>query len=295
MEELKLDIADILISLTADEDGWKLLTNGSHQRFCGFNRKPEVVLKAHYGSLPDLNLGKQIFHSGGNWSLFRNKKHYVFSLCSPATGPLPYALAILEPNFKSGDIYLRTLRIPGLPPAMRNLAINPLEYPLDEILMINLLAKGRGLIIHACGIKYKEMGFLFVGTSGAGKSTIANLWKKKKEAVILSDDRIIIRKLDSKFYIFGTPWHGDARVCSPERAPLEKIYFIKHARENGTKKLNRIKTTSRLIICSFPTFWDKKGMKFTLNLCAELAQKIPCDELCFVPDETILNFIRNEI
>ncbi|TET41088.1 MAG: hypothetical protein E3J63_02515 [Elusimicrobia bacterium] len=112
---------------------------------------------------------------------------------------------------------------------------------------------------------------------------------------ILSDDRMIIRKKNARFWIYGTPWHGDARVYSPETAHLEKIFFLKHARKIMLKKLSPVEATSRLIVCSFPTFWDKKGMEFTLRFCAELVKKIPCYELGFVPDESILDFVGGKI
>lgn len=289
LKELRLRIADIIVSLTPVSDGWKLKLNGDILHFIG-EGKPDIVLKVYYGSFPSLNSEKQIFSSGGNWTLFKSKNKWIFSLQSPATGPNPYALAIINSNFKYGDIYVKepnSLTEAGEP------LINPLEYPLDEVLMVNLLSQGRGVLIHACGISYGGRGFLFAGNSRAGKSTIANLLKKEKDITILSDDRIIIRKMDSKFWIYGTPWHGDAKVCSPERVPLEKIFFLKHAKENSVKKIEPLEAASRLIVCSFPTFWNKKGMEFTLKFSAELAEEIPYYELGFMPDESVFDFVRN--
>jgi len=290
-KQLKLRIADVVISLSSISNGWKLKLNGDTRRFIS-KGKPDLALKVYYGFLPGLNLKKKVFSSNGNWTLFRNKNKWIYSLQSPATGPNPYALAAIGSNFKNGDIFVRefnSLTKRGKP------VIDPLEYPLNEVLMVNLLSRRRGVLIHACGISYKGRGFFFAGISRAGKSTIANLWKKDKDSTILSDDRVIIRKMDSQFYIYGTPWHGDARVCSPEKALLEKIFFLKHAKENSIKRLSPLDATSRLIVCSFPTFWDKKGMEFTLGFCLEIAEKIPCYELGFVPDGRILDFIRKKI
>jgi hypothetical protein len=292
LNQLRLKIADIIISLVpVSNNDWKLKLKGATQRFIG-NGDPDIVLKVYYGFLPSLNLEKQVFSSGGNWTLFKNKSNWIFSLQSPATGPSPYASAIIKSNFKYGEIYVRehnSLTKRGKP------LVNPLEYPLDEILMVNLLSRGRGVLTHACGIAYRGGALLFVGTSGAGKSTIANIWKKEKGATILSDDRIIIRKMDSKFWIYGTPWHGDAKLCSPWQAPLKKVFFLKHAENNIVKKISPVNAASHLIVCLFPTFWDKEGMGFTLNFCGELAKKVPCYELGFVPDKCILDFIRDKI
>ena len=71
-----------------------------------------------------------------------------------------------------------------------------------------------------------------------------------------------------------------------------EIFFLKHAKKNIAQKITPVEATSRLIVRSFPTFWDKKGMEFTLKFCTEIAQKIPCYELRFVPDKSVLDFVR---
>lgn len=109
----------------------------------------------------------------------------------------------------------------------------------------------------------------------------------------MSDDRIIVRKIDGQFWIYGTPWHGEANLCSPKKARLEKIFFLKHAEKNGIKKISLIDATSCMIVCSFPTFWNKKGMEFTVGFIDELTREVPCYELGFVPDERVLDLVEN--
>ena len=86
-------------------------------------------------------------------------------------------------------------------------AAYPLEYPLDELLIINLLAQGRGVEVHAAGVIDPEgCGHLFLGQSGGGKTTISRLWQGVERAEILSDeDRIILRKEAGRIWMYGTP------------------------------------------------------------------------------------------
>ncbi len=289
MNELKLKIARITLSITSPDKSNEFKVNDNYLPFIADGR-PDAVLQVHYGSLPKLKLEEEIFNSGTIWSLHRSKGKYVIKIHS--------RMAVLESDFRSGNIYIE--------PSSPSLSYSyPLDYPLDEVLMINWLSRGLGIMMHACGVKHNGQGIIFSGTSGAGKSTVADLWKNKisrlksrsmdpsKNTILLSDDRIIIRKINGRFFIFGTPWHGDSKVCSPEEAPLDKILFLQQARENKVKKIDVIKAASRLIVCSFPPFWDKKGMEFTLNYCAELAQRIPCYELDFVPDKRVLDLVRS--
>jgi hypothetical protein len=274
MRELKLGFGGITISLIFEEDNPIFKLEEPYQHFIS-DEKRDVACRVHLGKIPELQPEETVFDTEENWSMLRYNAGYILK----ASG----RVLALDSDFRSGDLYIDPFESPP----------SPLSYPLDEVLIISLLAKGRGLIVHACGVNDGNEGSLFIGTSGAGKSTIANLWRSKKDAVILSDDRIIIRKMGGHFGIYGTPWHGDAKACSPERAPLKKIFFLKHADKNKIKKLSPIDATSRMIVRSFPTFWDKKGMEFTLGFIDELVTEVPCYELGFLHNERIIDFVRN--
>ena len=278
MRELKLRIADFVISVISSEDSNEFKVDDACLGFIT-EVEPDAVFRIHYARCPKCELNEEIFSTGTIWDLYQSKGKYILKG--------PSRIAILESDFKSGDIYIEPSSLPlGVPSY-------PLQYPMGEVLMINILSKGLGTMLHAFGASDSGRGILFAGSSGAGKSTMTDLWNDKKGITVLSDDRIIVRKMGGQFWMYGTPWHGDAKVCSPERAPLEKIFFLKHAEKNGIKKINPIDATSRMVVCSFPTFWDKKGMEFTLNFCAELAGKVPCYELGFVPDERVLDLVKS--
>jgi hypothetical protein len=287
-ESLTTRIAEIDVQVSFGHQEWSF---GSYEdtQWQGKGVSPALTLKAHLTSLPELDLEQRIFRSGGNWTLYTHKNQWVFLLQSPASGPKPYAMAVINPEFSSGDIYLRELEC--FDSAAEHTKLNPLEYPLDELLMMHLLSQGRGHLFHACGVEYLGKGFLFAGVSGAGKSTIANLWKGAPGAAILSDDRIIVRRRGSQFWMYGTPWHGDAGVCSPGKVPLEKIFFLEHGNENRINALNAADAASRAVVCSFPTYWNREGMAFALNLCGQLSEEIPCYEMEFFPSPSVLELV----
>jgi hypothetical protein len=277
MRELKLRIADFVISVISSEDSNGFKVDDAYRGFIT-KIEPDAIFRVHYGRFPNCKLNEKIFSTETIWDLYQSKGKYILKV--------PSRMAVLESDFKSGNIYIES-SLPLVVPSY------PLQYPMDEVLIINMLSKGWGTMLHAFGASDSGRGLLFAGKSGAGKSTLCNLWKDKKNVTVLSDDRIIVRKMEDRFWVYGTPWHGDAKACSPEKAPLEKIFFLKHADKNEIKKISPIDATSRMIVCSFPTFWDKKGMEFTLNFCAELAGKVPCYELGFVPGKTVIDFVKD--
>ncbi|MFQ6082428.1 MAG: hypothetical protein ACE5WD_03605 [Candidatus Aminicenantia bacterium] len=280
-----LEIGGIVISISSDD--YKLGVEENNAFLIHKSKiNPDVKLRTHYRTTIDCHWSETIFEAGNLWSMHRYLGKVIFSFPSQSSGQPLHRVANLASDFRTGDIFITAKE------TYQNSLLTPLEYPLDELLIINILSLGRGILVHACGVGDGEKGYLFAGSSKAGKSTVANLWKSKKDVTILSDDRIIIRKINGCFWIYGTPWHGDAKANSPEKALLNKIFFLKHAKRNIVRKIHPVEATSRLIICSFPPFWDKNGMEFTLKLCAELVQKIPCYELSFAPDESVLDLVQ---
>jgi hypothetical protein len=286
-KELRIGIAEIVISIVSEGAFTDFALDDAHTHFAS-EGEPEVSLCLHYGKLTnDYDLGEKIFDSGSIWSFHRRNENYILRISYTSENSTPDRIAILNPDFRSGDVYIPDRR------SNEPITSDPLLYPFAELLIINLLSQGRGVLTHSCGIDNNEKGMLFAGESGAGKSTLSNLWKDKKGVTVLSDDRIIVRKMEGRFWIYGTPWHGDAKACSPERAPLEKIFFLKHAKTNKMERIEGINAASKLLVCSFPTFWDKKGMEFTLGFIDELTRELPCYELGFVPDENILDLVKS--
>ncbi len=176
-------------------------------------------------------------------------------------------------------------------PSQERPPVFPFEHPISQILMTWVLAQGRGLMTHACGVNDHGKGYLFVGNSGHGKSTIAGLWKEHAE--ILNDDRIVLGFREGRPWMFGTPWHGDYREFSSAAVPVERLFFLVKANQNKAKEVSGMRVASMLLTRSFPPIWDEKGMGFTLDLLARLVEAIPGYELLFRPDDSIVDFVRS--
>jgi len=227
-----------------------------------------------------------LFHSGGLWSLFAEPTGYRFSFLSPLLGMTPYKEGWFDPEFSSGRVLLSRRYFDTQRPAY------PLEYPLDELLMIHRLSRGEGVEMHAVGISDENgRGHLFLGHSGAGKSTTARLWLDRPGVRILSDDRIILRARDGQIWMYGTPWHGDAGIASPECAPLSGIYLLARGKRNERLPLSPGIAAAELFSRTFATHHSSEGIRFTLEFLDRVVQEVPCSIFRFVPDESAVEAI----
>jgi len=160
-----------------------------------------------------------------------------------------------------------------------------LRAPLHELWTCFLLLRGRGVLVHACGLRTHQDVHLFVGESGAGKSTLAAILESRF-GLVLSDDRIVLRPDSAGFRAYGTPWHGEARFASPESGKLCSIHFLSQAPKSRRTRLDPEEAAPRLAACSFMAGWPMQGIKDLLTTCVMICERIPCYRLEFSPDES---------
>ena len=287
-ERVVVRIANIVFAMSSEQPIELIRLEDAYRDFL-CTGEPEVTIRASYTGLPQIPLRNEdrVFDSEMVWSLYRSGGRNILALKSPVSGPLPYRIAAFDDDFRHGEVYNLN---PESDPTQDGFLSNPLEFPLSEVLMVCLLARGRGLMIHACGIDDGGRGYLFAGNSTHGKSTMAGLWKD--EGLILNDDRIVLRLHDGHFWMHGTPWHGDYTDVSPQGVPLERVFFLRHEEANRTDRKEDATAATMLLTRCFPPLWDEEGMRFTLDFCAQLVADVPCYELGFVPDMGIVDFVR---
>jgi hypothetical protein len=285
---IRLSIAGIRIAVSSADAGMKLALDGNLARFAAPPGKIDVNLLASWNDLAGFDCGEEIFDSGGAWRLSSRGNEYLIRCCAPRFGTIPYQIARFSRDFTRGEVFLhRPFFNPGAP-------INPLQYPLDEVIMLHLLARGRGVEMHACGVvDAAGGGYLFSGHSGAGKTTMARLWSHEPGITILSDDRIILRLLDGQYWMYGTPWHGEAEFAEPRRASLHQIFFLRHGTANALIRKSGAEAAAMLFTRTFPTFHDRDGIDFTLEFYQGLTERVPCSELSVVPDRNIIQFLQD--
>jgi len=102
------------------------------------------------------------------------------------------------------------------------------ENTVDTIIKFiytKLFWHNKGLFFHSSGIINYDKAFLFLGSCGAGKTTIA---RQSGNFLLLSDEVVGIRQCGKKFYGFSTPWGQQARAerTNAFTAIVDSIFFL---------------------------------------------------------------------
>jgi len=256
-------------------------------------RDINVNVRIETGAMPDTGQMTKIFDTGQSWSMFRQNDHYFLSLNLPTADGRTIWLATFDEPCDDISIYCSDHLMHR--DAGDAAFSTPLSYPLDQLLLMHILAGKRGALLHAAGVAINNRGCIFPGRSGAGKSTLSRLFLKRDTAEMLSDDRIIIRKMNGKFMAFGTPWAGDATIAENKSVALDGLFFIHHAETNRLKELKPKEAVERLMPVTSIPWYDERAVHNMLAFCEDLVLHIPAYELHFRPDHTVVTFLEDFI
>jgi hypothetical protein len=270
-------VADLTVALRGEPD-LDLHVDAKKEKFVVASGVPDVQIWTTRNTCSLEPTGRKIFDAGTVWQLYEDGDDFTFLFFSLAFGARPYRIARFNSDFSAGEVHLHRDFYPH-----RDVG-DPLISPLDELLFSNLLARRHGLEIHACGvIDAHGLGYLFVGKSGAGKSTMSRLWNDVPGATILNDDRIILRKCGGRVWMYGTPWHGDAGAAFAGACPLAAIFFLRHGTSNYCIRQNRVNAAAALSSCSFPPFYSSALLANSLAFVDDVVATTPAFAFAFVP------------
>lgn len=314
--KMKLRIADVIIKMQSSFflqplDFQDNLDSKLRNFLYQGKRNPQVIINVNVVKvLPRYPQKRPIFiayHSwdgSENWRLFQKGDCYIYqSLLTDKS-----QVMAVNRSFNRVDAYLLPRQLDKdfdaktreLVRAYEGFLWKPSDiiYDFLQVLLINFLSltKKDGIFIHGMGLKdAKGAGLLFAGKSKSGKTTLAKIYHQHSRALVLNDDRIIARKIDDRFYIYSSPWHGEFGKylgSHIERVPVKNIFLLQKAKENSVKPLSRNRAFRFLYPATFPTFWDRKGMAIILAFLNELLAKAVTFRLRFKKDKSVIAAVR---
>ncbi len=230
----------------------------------------------------------KVFDSEQSWSISRDRetKDVYWIVLHPPNHKKPLWAAQFNRDISEVTVYCSpqiSTKKDG-----KMVISNPFRYPLDQLLLMYILAQNHGAVIHAAGIEISGRGFIFPGRSGAGKSTLSRLFTARddqKNLEVFSDERMVIRKINGIFTAFGTPWSGEAQIARNKSITLYGIFFLHHGTDGGNriKKIKPQEALEKLLPVTSIPWYDREVMPNVLHFCEDLISNIPCFDLHFTP------------
>ncbi len=255
------------------------------------NHGPVIDVRITLDPEPDLAGLARVFRTTDSWSAYRLEGGLLLRLPDPV-GNGNSAWSLLIPDGDSPPVIhcgRRMIRRRSGEEILR--LVNPIHYPVDQLLSMFYLSRCPGVIIHAAGIRRGNRGIVCAGVSGAGKTTLMRQWRDAPNIEGLSDDRIIIRRLFGLHRAFGTPWAGEGRIASPADCRLEALAFIRKSSENSLRPIGPMEAMQQLLpVCSIPYF-DRGVLDQILDFCRDLVSDVPTWELSCRPDRSAADLL----
>lgn len=291
MRNYNLNIAGYNIRFEADAGGPELVPSARFLRNLVNESNPDVFIRVNSGNyfLPqgavkvfnapyveEIN-GIRIKNKDDFWNVYKDQNYIYITTTFPLSSEKKKALLKFSFAAKEWELWFEDA----------DNETDPMEYPLDGLILYYLTAIHGDIMIHASGINNAGQGYVFSGISGKGKTTISKLWDNYGGRVI-HDDRLILRKTGNGFRMFNTPVYNND---DPHDSPLNKIFIIEHGSSNTLAPVKGATAVSLVMSNCIQHNWSSDIISRLLDSVSDMCVTVPAAMLYFKPDSSVIDYI----
>lgn len=291
---MKIKIADICVELNLKKIDVIL---PMYQEFIVNNGEeyPDIVVDIKdIGEMKKASFSDEFDHDTYIWKKVNNNYILIF----PSRGVFLDECQKQEIWYLVGNNELTNciLYIPNLYNLEKDYLICELERrPWLQRLFINYCMNKNIVVMHGALCNIENQGCLFLGNSGAGKSTICSIIEKNYS--VYSDDRFVLRIYHDRIIGYGTPWNiKNPKYCHSNFIEVKKAYFLSHGKNEIEKLENKLEAVKRLMaqILHASIYKPEDILCWKIKVSNSIFSSIKLFDYSFFPDESCLNFIKGE-
>ncbi len=163
----------------------------------------------------------------------------------------------------------------------------------------SMAALGRGVVpIHSSVVVCDQTAILFLGDSGAGKSTQSRLWIEHiKGCKLLNDDSPILRFEGGKLMVYGSPWSGKTPCYINESYSVEAFVRVVKFDGDCTIAMGDVINSFTAIYPSLPPMFanDESMSDILITFASNILSAAPIFTLHCPPDSIAAHVTHNKI
>lgn len=234
MKQTDLKIAGLRVRIELHDEYEGLKMPESYMPFVTepTNDAPDVALTVKSGyerAAEGMNPVSSGMNDLGEARLYHNGGEYAVDL-------LPHPSSSFRTMHISEDFTTGRLQLPGDRYA---------AFTVDSMLRIlysQAVVLHHGFMLHSAAVVRDGKAVLFMGKSGTGKSTHAQLWLREFAGTsLLNDDNPVVRvSADGTVMVYGSPWSGKTPCYHNAGAPVEAMVRLEQAPVNRYTELSNI-------------------------------------------------------
>lgn len=234
MKQTDLKIAGLRVRIELHDEYEGLKMPESYMPFVTepTNDAPDVALTVKSGyerAAEGMNPVSSGMNDLGEARLYHNGGEYAVDL-------LPHPSSSFRTMHISEDFTTGRLQLPGDRYA---------AFTVDSMLRIlysQAVVLHHGFMLHSAAVVRDGKAVLFMGKSGTGKSTHAQLWLREFAGTsLLNDDNPVVRvSADGTVTVYGSPWSGKTPCYRNAEAPVEAMVRLEQAPVNRYTELSNI-------------------------------------------------------
>jgi len=195
-------------------------------------------------------------------------------------------LLLFNPDSSDGHIYL----LKDGPECFRPI------YRLFWMYLAQVIGERKGCFVHSSALVRDEKAYLFLGDSGAGKSSLARICGGSG---VFSDDSPILCERNGDYLVFPSPYHqidplkGLDKEVMGLNARVEGLYFLTKDDRVYLERISKREAISLIINRHIHFFrhLSTRAKSLLFELFIDLCDKIPYYNLHFSLDDDIWDVI----
>lgn len=159
------------------------------------------------------------------------------------------------------------------------------EYFLTGLCFYQKIIPFNGFMLHSSCVAVDGKAYLFTADSGIGKSTHVSLWKELlgDKASVINDDKPVMKYIDGKFIVYGTPWSGKNDESTNASASVSAVVFLERGKEFSINDISGEDAVAR-IMPQLLHYISLENADIQFDMIDKLLRNVPAFVMKCTPD-----------